>query len=63
MNTLSFRGTFNTLFTNNSDVLNLTSGGFSLNQSNNSSLGATIDSGRLTAGGTQSTGVARLYPL
>jgi autotransporter-associated beta strand protein len=60
MNSLSLRGSFVTSFTNAADVLNLTSGGLSLNQAANS-MGTTALPGRLTAGGSQSTGVARLY--
>src|SRR5207248_2564550 len=60
VNAISFRGGFNTTFTSGTDVLNLTSGGFSFNQAANS-LGATVDSGRLTAGGTASSGTSALY--
>lgn len=46
-------------FTNATDTLNLTSGGLAL--TNGGTTVGTLTNGRLTAGGTQSTGVAPLY--
>src|SRR5262249_32694578 len=60
VNAVSLRGSFNTTFGQGNTTLNLVSGGFIATQSTNS-LGASPGLGNLTAGGTQSSGIAPLY--
>lgn len=61
INALSLAGTSQSLnFTNATDVLNLVSGGL-IGTNNNNSLGASVDSGRLTAGGATPAAPSDLY--
>jgi len=61
LNALSLAGASQNLqFTNATDILNLVSGGF-IGTNNNNSIGLSVDSGRLTAGGTASAGTSDLY--
>jgi autotransporter-associated beta strand protein len=63
LNSLSFFGTatgHSINFTDGADTLNLTSGGLLKSGNFTGNIGATVDSGRLTAGGT-SSGVNSLY--
>jgi len=61
LNALSLAGVSqDLLFTNAGDILNLVSGGF-IGTNNNNSIGLSVDSGRLTAGGSASTGTSDLY--
>ncbi|MDP2324310.1 MAG: autotransporter-associated beta strand repeat-containing protein, partial [Gammaproteobacteria bacterium] len=48
-------------FAADTDVLNLTAGAYLKNSNQTTTFGATLDNGRLTAGGTASTGVSDLY--
>ncbi|EDY20580.1 autotransporter-associated beta strand repeat protein [Chthoniobacter flavus Ellin428] len=59
INALSLRGTFDTNMTTNA-VLNVVSGGFIANQTSNR-LSNLIGQGYLTAGGSQTSGIAPLY--
>ncbi|MEI9894790.1 MAG: autotransporter-associated beta strand repeat-containing protein [Chthoniobacter sp.] len=62
VNALSLRGTFDTGFATATDVLNVVSGGLIANETSTpNKLGAAVDSGRLTAGGAQASGIAPLY--
>jgi len=61
VNALSLAGTGQDLyFTNATDVLNLVSGGF-IGSNNNNSIGGSVDSGRLTAGGAVPAAPSDLY--
>lgn len=61
LNTLNIRaGAFNVNFADPADVLNLAAGGL-IKTGAAATFGATADSGRLTAGGTASTGTVPLY--
>jgi autotransporter-associated beta strand protein len=62
-NSLAFRqGAATTItFSANTDVMNLNSGGLAMTNGQAVTLGASAGNGVLTAGGTQSTGTARLY--
>jgi len=61
LNALSLAGASQNLqFTNAGDILNLVSGGF-IGTNNNNSIGTSVDSGQLTAGGPASSGVSDLY--
>ncbi len=60
INVLSMGGAINLTFTNATDTLNLTSGGL-IGPNNNQTLGATVDSGRLTAGGLTPAANSDLY--
>ena len=61
INALSLSGSFaNIAFTSAGDVLNLVSGGL-IGTNNNLAIGASVDSGRLTAGGSASSGTSDLY--
>lgn len=61
INALSLAGVSQSLnFTNATDVLNLVSGGL-IGTNNNNSIGASVDSGRLTAGGATPAAPSDLY--
>jgi MYXO-CTERM domain-containing protein len=61
LNALSLAGASQNLqFTNADDLLNLVSGGF-IGTNNSNSIGTSVDSGRLTAGGSAATGTSDLY--
>jgi len=61
INALSLAGVSQSLnFTNATDILNLVSGGL-IGTNNNNSLGGTVDSGRLTAGGAAPAAPSDLY--
>ena len=61
LNALSLAGASQNLqFTNVDDILNLVSGGF-IGTNNSNSIGTSVDSGRLTAGGSAATGTSDLY--
>jgi autotransporter-associated beta strand protein len=51
LNSLTVPGNFNITFADATDTLNLISGGLVKSGNNGNSIGATVDSGRLTAGG------------
>ena len=48
-------------FVNNSDLLNLTAGAYLKNSNQQTTFGSTVDNGRITAGGTASSGVSDFY--
>ena len=61
INALSLAGVSQSLnFTNAADILNLVSGGL-IGTNNNNSIGASVDSGRLTAGGATPAAPSDLY--
>ncbi len=60
VNSLNLRGSFDTNFTTAFDTINIVSGGFIANAALQK-MGSLADTGRLTAGGSQSTGIAPLY--
>jgi autotransporter-associated beta strand protein len=61
LNSLNMVGNINLTFTTGTDVLNLTSGGFLKSGNNANSIGGSVDSGRLTAGGTNPGAAQDLY--
>jgi autotransporter-associated beta strand protein len=64
LNALTFSRNFNGQnlnFADNADWLNLTSGGLMWCGNASASIGGSLGNGMLTAGGTQATGLARLY--
>jgi len=61
VNAVSMSGSaINLTFTNAGDTLNVVSGGL-IGPNNNQTIGATVDSGRLTAGGAAASGLQDLY--
>jgi autotransporter-associated beta strand protein len=61
INSLTVKGATTLTFAGSNDILNLQSGGFLANDNNARTIGAAVNQGMLTAGGTANSGTSILY--